>query len=273
MILSSGDEEQRRAIRSLKVHLGRTVRVEHCERAFPEHVRRGRDTQLIVDLTRFRDVELVREIVVELFLRDRHGGVVCEGVTEDRQADAKCRERQHRNSRWLCGVDKHTGGAEASIDEHLHEQTAKRVAHENWWRGQPADDPLVVIDDRFHREALERRRVTTDRFDLALESGPRRSEHGVAGALITFFPPTPASGSQPEPVNQNDGRPGRRGVRRTHGVSPKWLVLRGRPHRDGDTTLSVQRSRPPTGSRRRALHPAPPKTVRDHSMRRRTAHR
>ena len=63
---------------------------------------------------------------------------------------------------------------------------------------QPADD----LGDS---QSLNRRRIVVQRLDFDLEAGVGRRENLVSGCLIALDPLLPASGRNPETVNEDDG--------------------------------------------------------------------
>jgi hypothetical protein len=70
-----------------------------------------------------------------------------------------------------------------------------------------------MLDDRGHRQRLDRRGISVERLHLDLESGIGRGENAVAGLLVTLDPVLPASRGHPEAVDQDNGvRGGRVGA-------------------------------------------------------------
>src|SRR2546423_745493 len=205
VILAAGDEQQRRAIALAVVDLRRRVGIQKSKGSIPENAVRGRNLISVIDFLRFSGIELVGEGVVELTRSKRRSRAVAEWISQNWESHANRGERQHRYSGRLRRVDENSSGAEAAVDEHLHDEPTERMAHDDWRRLELANNALVVIDDRFDLETLERRWVFSDRFDFALEPGPRRREHVVPCLLVAVDPLFPAARSEPKPVNQYDG--------------------------------------------------------------------
>ena len=58
---------------------------------------------------------------------------------------------------------------------------------------EPADDALVVLDGRGHRQRLDRRGIGAQRLDLDLQAGVGRREHAVAALREVLRPSAPSS--------------------------------------------------------------------------------
>ena len=68
-------------------------------------------------------------------------------VTQHRKAHSESGERQRENAFDGRGIDGDAGGAEAAVEQDLHDQPAERVAHQDGWAIELADDAIEVIDD------------------------------------------------------------------------------------------------------------------------------
>jgi hypothetical protein len=146
------------------------------------------------------------------------------GVLEDRERRLDLRQRKRTNAFGRSGVDSDTRGTEAVVQKNLHERSAGGMTDQDGRGLQPADDPLQKLDDRGHRQRLDRRRILVERFHLDLEAGIRRGEHLETAAAIVIDPFLPASWRHPEAVDENDGVRGGRvsaheSAFRSHGLS------------------------------------------------------
>ncbi len=67
MIVAPPDEQERRAVIVAVLDLGRGIRIQERQSAVPQDPAASRDLVAIVNLLRFRGIQLVGERVVELF--------------------------------------------------------------------------------------------------------------------------------------------------------------------------------------------------------------
>ena len=118
---------------------------------------------------------------------------------------------------------------------------------------EPADDPLVVLDDLGEAEPVQGGRIAPHILDLPRHPRPGRRQHPAAPALTALLPPLPAPRRQPEAVDQDDWRRGNLG---SHAVSSRVSRLR--------TTATLPAAEPPVsrgrvrrGAGRTASWPTP----------------
>jgi hypothetical protein len=91
------------------------------------------------------------------------------------------------------------------VEKDLGERTARGVADDDRGRIELADHLPEPADDLGDSHSLNRRRIVVQRLDFDLEAGVGRGENLVSGCLITLDPLLPASGRNPETVNEDDG--------------------------------------------------------------------
>jgi hypothetical protein len=106
------------------------------------------------------------------------------------------------------------------IEQDLGKEASCRVAHDDRRFVKLAYDALEVLDDRRDSQSLNRGGILVERFDLDLKAWVGGGEHTVTTALVALDPPLPASGGDPQTVDQHDGvRSGRGGgVLSSHSV-------------------------------------------------------
>ena len=203
----AGDDEQRRAVGAREVDVARAaLLVERGGDALEEHPVVGVHGELLPEAIGCLAAEVVAEGEVEVRLRDGLGAVLVERVREDRGAGPERRQRQGRDAGGLARGDAHVGDAEAAVGEHLGEQPAERVAHDDRLLGQGADDALVVVGDLLQADALQRLGVRADVGDLAVvDAGPAGDDDLVAASAEVLGPGVPALRGHPESVDEDDG--------------------------------------------------------------------
>src|SRR5262245_60099260 len=76
------------------------------------------------------------------------------------------------------------------------------MTHKDRWRFESRDNRFEVRHDRGNREALDRRWIAVERFDLDFEPRICWSEDAVALGCIARDPVLPASRCHPETMNQ-----------------------------------------------------------------------
>lgn len=132
--------------------------------------------------------------------------VLVERIAEDGEAGAHGGEGQRRDAGWLAGGDADVGNAEVAVGEHLREESAEGVAHDDRLLRQGADDALVVVGDLREADPLEGRGVAADVGDAAvIDPGPAGHDHFVAAGPEVLGPRVPAGGGHPEPVDEDVG--------------------------------------------------------------------
>ena len=165
---------------------------------------RRRDVVAVIQRARLGLGEGVRERLVPLLARERDGTLALRDVEEYRckgpqlvrwgGAHALGRRRVERNAR----------GADAAVEEQLHESAAGRVPNEDGRRAELADGRFEVGDDLRDRECDDRRWVGVQRLDFYLEAGVGGGKDAVALGLVVCFPVLPAAWRDPEPMDEDD---------------------------------------------------------------------
>ena len=203
----AGDDEQRRAVGLGVVDVAHpALLVEGAGDALEEHPVVGVHGVLLPDAIGCLAAEVVAEGEVEVRLRDRLGAVPAERVGEDRRAGPERREGERRDARGLAGGDADVGDPEAAVGEHLGEQPAEGVAHDDRLLRQGADDALVVVGDLLQADALQGLGVRADVGDLAVvDAGPARDDDLVAAGPEVLGPGVPALRGHPQAVDEDDG--------------------------------------------------------------------
>lgn len=196
------DEQQRRLLRG-EVHLGRRLGVEVREGALEQHAGGAGDVVPVVDLLRLLLGQRVGEGVAELLRRERHGFVAVEGIPEHGPRRPQRRQRQPQHPLDGPRVDRDARRAHPAVQQQLREGAAEGVPHDDRRLVEPADDPLVVVDDLTDPQPRKRTRILPDGLDPTFQPRPRRRQHPKPGGLVPLDPPLPAQRRHPQPMHQN----------------------------------------------------------------------
>ena len=205
VVLAAGDEEQRRAIVVAVVDLARRPRVEVGQRALEEHAAGAGHGVPLPDRLRLLRAHRVGEGVVELLGREQHRAVVVERALEDREGRLELGGREREDALGGGRVDRHAGDAVAAVEQQLGEEAAEGVAHDDRLAVEALDDVLIRLDDLVDADMLGPGGVGAQFLRRAVEAGPRRSEHLVAGGLVAGDPVLPAERVHPQAVDEHDG--------------------------------------------------------------------
>jgi hypothetical protein len=138
---------------------------------------------------------------------DRLGFVDPERVGQNRKSGAERTERENGDPGRLSGFYPDAGDSESSVEQHLDEYAAKRVAHDYRGLRQLADDPVVVVDGFVDSKSFERPRIPPDVGGGAIaDARPTRHDHLVPCRTVSPGPCVPARRRHPQPVDQDNGR-------------------------------------------------------------------
>ncbi len=157
MVDPTGDEQQWGAVVVAEVDLGGRAGLEVCARPFEQHAARGRNAIALMKWCRGLNCQMVGEPVPELLDADRNRPAAIEWVAQDRPTRSQRRPRQLDDPFDGRRVDRHTGGAEAPIEQHLGERPTERVTHDDGWSRQATNQAFVVVDDLLDAQARDRR--------------------------------------------------------------------------------------------------------------------
>src|SRR5215213_5146178 len=116
-----------------------------------------------------------------------------------------------------------------------------------------------MLDDRRDSQSLNRGGILVERFDLDLKAWVGRGEHAVTTALVALDPLLPASGGDPQTVDQHDGVRGGRGggvlgshelllestspgvcTMRAPGASSRWPDFRSSPKFGSENSVNAK---------------------------------
>jgi hypothetical protein len=136
---------RRRSLVVLEVHPRvLAAGLEVGQEAVPDEPARRRDVVALVDLVGLLLAEGVGERVVELLARERHRAVAVGRVLERGERRLDLLERDLADALGRRGVDRHARSPEAAVEQHLRQQTAVRVAHQDRRSVELADHRLEV---------------------------------------------------------------------------------------------------------------------------------
>src|ERR1700761_2778324 len=183
VILLAGDQQQRSAVRVLRVDLRLGPRVEVGRRGLEERQAGRGNGEFLVQLLRLLFADRVGEGVAELVICQRDRAVPVRRVAERRRRGPQRRDWQRQHAAEWRRVDRHGHRRQAPAGQDLGEQSAERVPDDNRFPGQHPGDLGEVVGDLPDRLAREYLRVGVGLCRRLRIVWPARRKRRVTGGL------------------------------------------------------------------------------------------
>ncbi len=203
VVLGARDDQQRPPVRVLALDLRLGPRVQVRGGGLEDRLTGGRHAVRVVELLRLVGVDRVREGIAELLEGQRHRTMPIRGVAQHGRGRLQRRNRQRQDAPERRRVDGHGRRRGAAARHDLCEQASERVTDDRGLPVELADHVLEMIGhfpDGLPREHLgvglrlrHRRRIV----------GPAGREGRVPRRLEHLGPAIPATGQQPESVDEH----------------------------------------------------------------------
>src|SRR3954447_19758880 len=172
VVLVGPDDQQRRALLVLEVHLGARVQREVGEPGLVEDAAGLGHRVALVGRRGVLLAERVREPVGELVGREGDDAVARRRMRQRGGRRLQRGERQDEDALRGRRAERHARAAEAAIEQQLDDQPAEGVADQHGRLVELADQRLVMVDDLGQAEARELVGVAAQLLDVAVLARP-----------------------------------------------------------------------------------------------------